>query len=120
MPEVVGLLSRLAEDYRVVLATNATSRLPSDLEALGLLHYFHAIANSSRLGVAKPAPAYFQAALQLSGLQASEAVFIDNSTANLIAPRALGMQTIHFDDATNDVAGLRRTLKENYDLLVEP
>ena len=96
VPEVVGLLSRLPEDYRVVLATNATSRLPSDLEALGLLHYFHAIANSSRLGVAKPDPAYFQAALQLADVSPEDALFIDDTLENVSSASRLGITSHHF------------------------
>ena len=47
-----------------------------------------------------------------------QVVFIDNSQANLTAPRALGINAIHFDDATNDVAALRLCLREGYGLLV--
>jgi putative hydrolase of the HAD superfamily len=79
-----------------VLATNATSRLPSDLEALGLLRYFHAIANSSRLGVAKPAPAYFQAALQLADVSPEDALFIDDTLENVSSASRLGITSHHF------------------------
>ena len=53
VPGTVALLRRLRATCRVVLATNATSRLPSDIESLGLSRCFHAVANSSCLCVAQ-------------------------------------------------------------------
>jgi putative hydrolase of the HAD superfamily len=96
VPDVVELLRRLAADYRVVLATNATSRLTIDLESLGLSNRFHAIANSSRLGVAKPDPAFFQAALQLAEVSSNEALFIDDTLENVRSASRLGITSHHF------------------------
>ena len=80
---------------------------------------FAPIVLSAELGCTKQGPGLFEAALARSGLRAEDVVFIDNDAANLIAPRELGMHTIHFDDATNDVCSLRRHLKESYGLGVE-
>jgi putative hydrolase of the HAD superfamily len=96
VPEVVGLLRRLPAHCRVVLATNATSRLPFDIDSLGLSHCFHAIANSSRLGVAKPDPAFFQAALQLAEAPPEDALFIDDTLENIDSASRLGITSHHY------------------------
>ena len=96
VPEVLEVLARLPANYRVVLATNATSRLPVDIQSLGLSHRFHAIANSSQLGVAKPAPAFFQAALQLAAVAPKDALFIDDTLENVSSAERLGITSHHY------------------------
>jgi len=102
-----------------IITDNKKDRIDYLRKAQQLDRLFAPIVVSAEMGCTKEDKRMFQAALQLSGLQASEALFIDNSPSNLVAPRALGMHTIHFDDAMNDVAGLRRTLKEDHGLLGE-
>ena len=96
VPEVAGLLRRLPSDFRVVLATNATSRLPRDLESLGLAGHFSAVANSSSLGVAKPDPAFFKAALELVAVAPEEALFVDDTLENVGSASRLGITSHHF------------------------
>jgi putative hydrolase of the HAD superfamily len=100
-----------------IITDNKKDRIDYLRKAQQLDSIFAPIVVSAETGCTKKGKRMFEVALQLSGVGANEAVFIDNSTANLVAPRALGMHAIHFDDATNDVAGLRRSLKEDYDLL---
>ena len=50
-------------------------------------------------------------ALELTDINAEEALFIDNSKDNLVAPRALGIKTVFYDDEKNDIEALSRTLK---------
>jgi 2-haloacid dehalogenase len=54
---------------------------------------------SGEVGVAKPDPAIFGLFLERFGLTAEEIVFIDDSPANVAAARALGIESIRFDDA---------------------
>jgi putative hydrolase of the HAD superfamily len=96
VPEVTGLLRRVPSDFRVVLATNATSRLPRDIESLGLAQHFSAVANSSSLGVAKPDPAFFKAALQLVAVAPEEALFVDDTSENVSSASRLGITSHHF------------------------
>jgi len=113
VPEVAGLLRRLRAGYRVVLATNATSRLPIDLESLGLSQSFHAIANSSSLRVAKPDPAFFQAALQLADVAPNDALFIDDALENVSSASSLGITSHHFRSPS-----LLAAFLEHHDALV--
>ncbi|MEA2559032.1 MAG: putative hydrolase of the superfamily [Acidobacteriota bacterium] len=108
VPEVAELLRRLPASFRVVLATNATSRLPLDMESLGLSHRFHAVANSSRLGVAKPDPAFFHAALQLAGVAPADALFVDDTLENVSSASRLGIASHHFRSPSLMIAFLEQ------------
>jgi putative hydrolase of the HAD superfamily len=94
--ETLALLTRCHPELRIVLATNATSRLNEDLHTLGLSSRFHAVANSSELRATKPSPEFFRAALALVGTAVSAAMFIDDSLQNVEAAAELGMLTHHF------------------------
>lgn len=100
VPEVAGLLRRVAPTISLVLATNATSRLSGDLKKLGLSDMFYALANSSELGVAKPEPEFFEAALRLVGVAAQNALFVDDTMENVNSAAALGIRSHRFQSAS--------------------
>ena len=62
---------------KVVLITNATSRLSDDLRRLGLDGAFDHVVNSSAVGAAKPDPAIFRTALAVAGVEVADALFVD-------------------------------------------
>lgn len=93
---VHAMLACCRDRLRVVLVTNATTRLPNDLAALGLEDFFHAIANSSALGAAKPDAAIFEAALSMAGVAPANALYVDDSAHNVAAAQAMGMRTCLF------------------------
>jgi HAD superfamily hydrolase (TIGR01509 family) len=95
---VLGLI-RLARNYvKIVLVTNATSRLTADLEALGLASEFDAIVNSSVVGKVKPEEQIYRAALESVGVRPEEALFVDDTKANAEAARRMGLRALHFQD----------------------
>lgn len=94
--ETMAILSRCRPGMRLVLATNATSRLGRDLQALGLANRFHAVVNSSEIGATKPSGGFFEAALQRAGVRADEALFVDDSLANVESAANLGILAHHF------------------------
>ena len=67
---------------------------------------FDPIVVSSEVGSSKQHTEIFRGALNYLDLEPETCVFIDNDRANLVAPSALGMQTIYHDDEKNDIAGL--------------
>lgn len=87
----LSLISECSSSLRLVLVTNATSRLPHDLLALGLSERFHAIVNSSQVGVAKPSKEVFRIALERSGATPAQALFIDDTAANVESASSLGI-----------------------------
>lgn len=90
--EVVDLVRAFRTYGRVVLVTNATTRLPDDLRRLELTALFDQVVNSAVVGVAKPEPAIFAAALMAAGVAAADALFVDDLPANVAAAQALGIR----------------------------
>jgi putative hydrolase of the HAD superfamily len=94
--EALALVDGCDERVRLVLVTNATSRLPQDLLALGIADRFHAVVNSSDVGFAKPAQEFYAIALARAGVAAEHALFIDDSLPNVQGANALGIRGHHY------------------------
>lgn len=104
--EIAAVLAVARGHGPVVLVTNATTRLESDVDALGLARHVDAVVNSARIGTAKPEPGIYLAAAAEAGTPPERCLFVDDSAANVTAARALGMTGHHFTGA----AGLRAVL----------
>jgi len=91
---------------KIVLTTNATTRLREDLKNQGLGDIFDAIMNSSELGVAKPAHAYFTEVLRRLGVRMDEVIYIDDAAGNVEAARELGIRSHHYQNHEGLVAFL--------------
>lgn len=96
---VLGLVRRVRANHPVVLLTNATTRLEDDLEQLGLAEAFDHVVNSSRIGHRKPEAAAYEHALELAGIEAGAAVFVDDVAANVDGAAALGITALLYTDA---------------------
>ena len=59
---------------------------------------FDVVVESSKVGVRKPDPHFYQLALEALGVEADEAVFLDDLGINLKPARQLGMTTIKVVD----------------------
>ena len=105
---VLSTIAQSRKGVRVALLTNATSRLAQDLECLGLSDHFDAVINSSNVGVAKPNPAIFQHALTVVAASPREAIFVDDSAANVAAARTLGIEAHLYVDHANLAVMLRK------------
>jgi putative hydrolase of the HAD superfamily len=66
-------------------------------ERLPLLEAFERIDDATYTGVLKPDPQAYLGCLQALGLQAEEAVFVDDQLRNVDGARRLGIPTVHFD-----------------------
>ena len=73
-------------------------------DVLGL---FDGIIESSKVGVRKPDPAFYELACEQLGIVPSEAVFLDDLGVNLKPARALGMTTIKVVDPDQAIAELQ-------------
>lgn len=114
--QVNELVRALTDVWRgrvaVALVSNATTRLPADLTALGLMETFDVVVNSSAIGIAKPDPAIFRYALEQVGVLPDEALFIDDTASHILVARELGLETFHF---TGDVDRLRDVVTDRLD-----
>lgn len=71
-----------------------------ELRVLDLYERFDIIIFSSDLGFQKPDPRIYAAALDRMGLAPQNVLFIgDNCENDVLAPRRLGMQALHVDEA---------------------
>jgi putative hydrolase of the HAD superfamily len=89
--DVVEVVRVCRKRAPVVLITNATSRLPFDLERLGLADEFDRVINSSEVGWIKPQAEIFRAALQAVGVSAKVAFFVDDNAEHVAAACQIGM-----------------------------
>ncbi len=99
----------------IALVTNATSRLPHDLAALGLDGAFDHIINSSCLGIAKPDPGIFAAALQALSLPANQVLFVDDDARHVNTASSFGIRGYQFQGnlvELEDVLRQARLLRE--------
>ena len=82
--------------YRLGLVTNNAKEFgPAWKPVLPLDELFHAVVDSSEVGVRKPDPAIYLLALErVGGIAPERAVFVDDFAGNVAAARALGMQGI--------------------------
>ncbi|MFF4380708.1 HAD family hydrolase [Kitasatospora sp. NPDC001547] len=94
--DVVSLLTRVREVATVALVSNATTRLESDLARQGLADLADAVVNSSRIGVAKPDPRVYLIAAERVGAPVHRCLFVDDTEANVIAAREVGMAALHY------------------------
>ena len=76
LPRVRSLRER---EVRVVAASNWDASLSEALARTGLASYLDGAVSSAVVGAAKPAPAVFDAALELAGCEASEAFHVGDS-----------------------------------------
>ncbi|MCX4881229.1 MULTISPECIES: HAD family phosphatase [unclassified Streptomyces] len=105
--EVVGLLRRARVRVPLVLVSNATTALESDLDSMGLSDLADHVVNSARVGLAKPDPRIYHLAAELAGIRPERCLFVDDSEENLRAAAELGMHGVLF----REPADLERALE---------
>jgi glucose-1-phosphatase len=76
--------------------SNAWDGLRAYMTRENFIAPFDTIVISAEEGIAKPAPRIYQIALERLGVQAPEAIFVDDMPENIAAANALGMHGIQF------------------------
>jgi putative hydrolase of the HAD superfamily len=100
-PGTIKVLADLkAGATRLALLSNAGADFGSYFRHGPLGDFFTACYVSGELNLLKPQPEIYQHALADLGIIAAEAVFIDNSEANVRSAEALGITAHLFTDAT--------------------
>lgn len=109
LADTLALIERLrAAGHRLFYLSNMPAPFADHLEAThGFLRHFEAGVFSGRVQLAKPDAAIFQLALQRFGIDAADAVFLDDHPANVDAARALGIGAVLFEHAAQAEAELR-------------
>lgn len=99
---LVQLIRNLREDgYRVALLSNDSLELENRLHQLEIHPLFDHILISAQMGVMKPDPTAFRAALHAIQAAPHEVVLVDDTLANVRAAQALGLHAILFRPDTD-------------------
>jgi 2-haloacid dehalogenase len=86
--------------YKLYALTNwSTETWPIALNKFDFLNWFDGIVVSGHEGIRKPAPEFYQLLLDRYNINTEEALFIDDNLRNVIAARAMGIESIHFTSA---------------------
>ena len=89
---------RGAGDYLLCTLNNESRELNRHrIETFGLRGLFQAFFSSCYLGVAKPDPAIFRAALELTQAEPGECVLVDDREINVEAAQAAGIHAIQHE-----------------------
>ena len=92
--ELIKEIRGAAPQCKLVLVTNATSKLTSDLVRSGLKSEFDIIVNSADIGSAKPSFAFYKSSLSMANTTAKKSIFIDDSLSNVEAAVSIGIDSI--------------------------
>lgn len=116
-PRMAAALPRIKEaGYLLGMLTNNFTTGPGDgnggrrPEIERIMALFDLVLESSRAGVRKPDPRFYETACAELGVEPSEAVFLDDLGVNLKPARAMGMTTIKVVDADEALAELGELL----------
>ncbi len=104
-PEMVEALRRCHERLRTGLLTNNFVSMDTSTKQT-VAEHFDVVIESSKVGLRKPEPAFYQLACDRLGIKPSDAVFLDDLGINLKPARAMGMATIKVSDPATAIAEL--------------
>jgi epoxide hydrolase-like predicted phosphatase len=109
--ELMALIRAVRPAIKTGLISNAwTNARQIFTEVYPIADVFDAIVISAEEGVMKPDPRIYRAALERLGVQAREAVFIDDVLVNVQGAEAVGMRGVHFQSSEQAQREVRRLL----------
>ena len=77
------------------MVSNSDGRVEQALAAAGLRHYFDVVIDSALVGVEKPDPRIFHAALEALGVAPEEALYVgDLYDIDVLGARAAGLDAV--------------------------
>ncbi len=132
IPDIEGTLRALHGPFRIALATNGgAAGIPlvrAALGRVGLEAYFDAVFTAAQIGVEKPDPAFFRAALEGLGLVSREAVMVGDSYPNDVAgAKGAGLRAVWFNERESPCPDLHplydaelRTMTQLPEILAQP
>jgi putative hydrolase of the HAD superfamily len=113
-PPMVEAVRRCHERLKTACLTNNWVAHEDRDERYGhtalLDELFDVVVESSKVGVRKPDPRFYEMACELLAIEPSEAVFLDDIGANLKPAREMGMTTIKVTDPDVAIAELEATV----------
>jgi putative hydrolase of the HAD superfamily len=96
--EVLPALERLRRSFRLATLSNGNA----DLSRIGIAHHFEVSLHAGALGCAKPDARTYMALARALTLKPQEILFVgDEPHADVVGPRAAGMQTVWVNRGRN-------------------
>jgi putative hydrolase of the HAD superfamily len=90
-PGALAMLEALQQEFHIIALSNGNA----DLKEIGINHLFNAHFHAENVALPKPHKDMFIAALEHSGVSASECIHIgDHPDQDIVAAKQLGMKTI--------------------------
>ncbi|HYW02420.1 MAG TPA: HAD-IA family hydrolase [Gammaproteobacteria bacterium] len=117
--EMVAALRRIASRFTNACLTNnvlagegpGMQGSPEKAAAVAeVMRLFDVVIESSRIGVRKPEPRFYEIACESAGVAPEQVVFLDDLGINLKPARAMGMATIKVADPDAALAELEQVL----------
>jgi HAD superfamily hydrolase (TIGR01509 family) len=95
-PRSAESLARLRQaGLKLAVVSNSDGRVEQALEAAGLRQYFDVVIDSALVGVEKPDPRIFHAALEALGVAPDEALYVgDLYEVDVLGARAAGLDAV--------------------------
>ncbi len=110
-PEMVVALDRVIEaGYTTACLTNNVVGGEARPDVGAVMARFHHVVESSKVGVRKPEPAFYELACRLARVTPQECAFLDDLGVNLKPAAAMGMTTIKVTSAEQAISDLESVL----------
>jgi len=107
---LVNFLRSLRGTYKTGLISNAWGDLREFIVREKFDDAFDHMIISAEVGAVKPEAKIYQIALEQAGVQANEAVFVDDFAVNVDGCEKVGMQGIYFQDTVSTLQQLKELL----------
>jgi epoxide hydrolase-like predicted phosphatase len=109
--ELMALIRGARPGLKTGLISNAWSGLRAVLHTrVPIADAFDVLVISAEEGIAKPDPRIYHCALERLGVQADEAIFLDDFVENIHAANALGLIGVHFQSSAQAQRDIRALL----------
>ncbi len=109
-PEMVEAVRRCSQRLKTACLTNnfvtTSGHVDREAQMSAVMALFHVVVESSKVGVRKPDPKFYEMACELLDVEPAACVFLDDLGINLKPARAMGMTTIKVLDAPQALADL--------------
>lgn len=95
-PETVGVLKALKDQgYPMGVISDTFPSLEESLKSMDIAKYFDSYVCSALVGVGKPDPRIFNAALESLGVRAEDSIFVDDTKREADGAREQGFTSFH-------------------------
>ena len=108
--KIIEYIAQLKSDYKIGMLSNASGNWLDQIFTEGQVGLFDAISLSYQTGFIKPDPKAYETILDKLGINASEAVLIDDQVRYCEGGRAIGMQVIQYQSFAQMKSELEKIL----------